>query len=120
MSRLPRRKVRIIGGALGAGMVVVGCTTFVRPTTCTRGLTSCGGISDARFCDYVALVVEGADCPDLGVAPAKPFCVVTAGRACIDTNYAVRDRHCKVLQYQSVSDGNRADCPPGAPMFVNR
>jgi len=47
------------------------CTTYLQPTTCDRaprsptgkqqGTTACGGIHDARFCDYVAVAVEGAD-----------------------------------------------------------
>jgi hypothetical protein len=95
------------------------CTTFVQPTTCTPGSTSCGGLSDARFCEYTALAVEGGDCPGLGIVASRTFCVVTT-QACIDTSYAVKDRDCRVLRYERLRDSTRSACPPGTPTFVNR
>jgi len=85
--------------------------------TCTPGSTSCGGISDARFCEYVAVAVEGWECAGLGLVESKPFCVVRAG-PCVDTNYAVRD--CTVLRYELLRDSGRDDCAPGTPTFINR
>ena len=104
--------------ALGAAVFVPSCTTYVQPATCERGSTACGGIHDARFCDYVAVSVEGADCASLGLAEAKHFCVVTT--RCVDTDYVVRDHDCKVVRYQKVRDSMRAECAPGAPTFVSR
>ena len=106
-------------GALVVAVVLAGCTTFAEPTTCVPGSTSCAGIADARFCQHVAVSVEGADCPDLGIAEAKPFCVVQSG-ACLNTTYAVEHRDCRILEYDQVRDSARAECPPGAPMFVSR
>lgn len=103
---------------VGAVAVVAGCTTHIQPTTCEPGSTACGGIHDARFCEYVATVVEGADCGSLGIAESRPFCVVTT--RCNDTDYAVKDRDCRVLRYQAVRDGYRNECTPGTPMFVSR
>lgn len=111
---------RRLGGTLVAATVsLTGCTTYVEPTACTPESTACGGVSDARFCESVAIAVEGADCKRLGIVESKPFCVVRAG-SCISTNYVVQGRDCSVLQYESVRDAARADCPPGAPMFVAR
>jgi hypothetical protein len=104
--------------ARSAAAVVPSRTTYVQPTLCDPGATACAGIHDARFCEYVAVSVEGADCGAIGLAQSKPFCVVTT--PCIDTNYAVKDRDCKVLRYQAVRDGMRAECAPGAPTFVTR
>jgi len=117
MPALPKPMRRVLGALITAALLLPSCTTFVRPTTCTQGSTSCGGISDARFCEYVAVAVEGWECARLGLVESKPFCVVRAG-PCVDTNYAVRD--CKVLRYEPLRDSARDDCPPGAPMFVSR
>jgi hypothetical protein len=95
------------------------CGGFVEPATCERDTTTCGGIHDARFCDYVALSVEGNACADLGIAEAKHFCVVNSAR-CIPASYSFGDRDCRVLRYQTVRDSWRADCPSGAPVFVMR
>jgi hypothetical protein len=110
----------VAGRVIVMAAAMTTCTTFIQPTACEHGSTSCGGIHDARFCEYVAVAVEGADCAGLGIAPSTPFCVVTHGSACVDTNYAVRDRDCRVLRYEGIRDAMRAECPPGAPMFVNR
>jgi hypothetical protein len=109
----------LAGLVMVAGVVLASCTTFVEPTTCQRNSTSCGGIDDARFCEYVADAVRGMDCAELGLAPSRPFCVVTFG-SCIETSYAVKDRDCKVIRYETVRDSTRADCSPGTPMFVNQ
>lgn len=96
-----------------------GCTTYVEPATCTPGSTACGGISDARFCESVAVAVEGADCASLHIAEAKPFCVVKAG-PCVSTHYVLEGRDCTVLEYESLRDLASAECPPGTPMFTAR
>jgi hypothetical protein len=65
------------------------------------------------------MAVEGADCKTLGIVEAKHFCIVNPGR-CVDTSYAVRDHDCRVVRYEMVSDGDRADCASGTPTFVDR
>lgn len=110
---------RAAGFAIAAAAAMTRCTTYIQPTTCERNSTSCSGIHDARFCQYVATAVEGTACASLGLVEAKPFCVVTT-TGCIETNYAVKDQDCKVVRYESVRDSVRAECPSGAPTFVNR
>jgi hypothetical protein len=104
--------------AIGAVAAVSGCTTYVHPTTCARGATACAGIHDARFCDYVAVSVQGTDCASLGVAETKHFCVATT--KCIGTTYAFKDRDCRVVQSESVRDSARDECAPETPMFTTR
>jgi len=99
--------------------VLAACTTYVEPTSCTPGSSSCAGISDARFCEYVATAVEGDGCARVGLVASRQFCVGKAG-PCVDTTYAVRDSDCTVVEYESLRDGARASCPPGAPSFVSR
>jgi|HubBroStandDraft_5_1064220.scaffolds.fasta_scaffold402150_2 hypothetical protein len=108
--------IAILG--LGSLAVLPSCTSYIQPTVCDKGATACGGINDARFCDDIAVAVEGQDCASLGIAEAKHFCVVTT--KCIDATYAVADRDCRVLRYQGVSDTYWANCEPGAPTFVIR
>jgi hypothetical protein len=122
---------RFPGAVIAMASAVSSCTTFVEPTTCERapvspsgqqprGTTACGEIHDARFCDYVAIAVEGADCNTLGIVQSKHFCVVTH-EACIETNYSVKDRDCKVVRYLKVLDSTFSEgCPAGAPFFINR
>jgi hypothetical protein len=110
---------RLAGSLVATAVALPCCTTFVEPTTCSQGASACGGIHDARFCENVAIAVEGADCTALNIVQSKPFCVVTTS-ACIDTHYAVKDRDCRVTRYQGVRDSAYSDCPPGAPMFINR
>jgi|HubBroStandDraft_1064217.scaffolds.fasta_scaffold331937_2 hypothetical protein len=109
---------RLAGLAFVVSVATWSCTTFVEPTTCKLGSTACGGIHDSRFCEYLTVDVEGADCAALNLAPSKLFCVVTS--QCIDTNYAVKNRDCKVLRYSRVRDNYRDECPEGAPTFINR
>jgi hypothetical protein len=99
--------------------LLLGCTTFVEPTTCADGSTGCAGIHDARFCENLALATDGADCETSRIVESKPFCVVTP-TACTSTNYAVKGRDCRVLRYKILWDGARASCAPGTPMFVSR
>jgi hypothetical protein len=103
-------------GAVAA--LALGCTTYVKPTTCTEGSTECGGVHDARFCEYVARAVQGAGCTSLGVIQERPFCVVTT--SCVDTSYVVKTGDCRILQYQKVRDDDRDECAPSTPMFVSR
>jgi hypothetical protein len=103
---------------IGAAAAAPSCTTYIHPTTCARGETACAGIHDARFCDYVAVSVEGADCASFGVAPSKHFCVATT--KCLGTSYAVKDSDCRVLRSESVRDGARDECAPDTPMFTTR
>ena len=108
-----------------AGLIIVtaarliGCTTFLRPTERERDSTTCGGIHDARTCEYVAIAVEGAACAEVGTVAAEHFRVVTT-KGCIDTTCAVGDHDCKELRYQAVRASMHADFPPGTPTFVNR
>ena len=86
---------------MATAVLLPSCTTYAQPATCERGSSACGGIHDARFCDSVAIAVEGADCGALGIVDGKHFCVVTP-TSCVDTTYAARDWDCKVFRYQSV------------------
>ena len=105
--------------ASAAAALLVSCTTFVEPTTCTDGATACAGIHDARFCENLALATDGPDCESSRIIETKPFCVV-ASSACIRTNYVVKGRKCRVLRYRILRDSDRADCAPDTPMFVSR
>ena len=116
-STKPTKQLELTAVALT--VLASSCTTFVRPTTCERDASACGGIHDARFCDYAAVAVLGADCAGLGLGETKHFCVVTTS-ACVDTNYAVKDRDCRVLRYQILRDSGHMDCPSGAPTFASR
>lgn len=116
---LSTAKRQVAGLVLVLAAATTSCTTFVQPTTCEHGSTACGGIHDARFCERVAIDVEGADCDVLGLLKSKPFCVVQAD-SCVKTPYAVKGRDCKVLRYEAVRDSMRAECPSGAAMFVHR
>jgi hypothetical protein len=100
-------------------MALTACTTYVKPTTCEAGSTACGGLHDARFCEYRAVAVEGMDCANLAITPSHPFCVVTT-QACIETHYSVKGRDCRVLRYDRMLDSARDECPRDVPMFVNR
>ena len=104
--------------AIVVTMFLASCTTFVRPTTCEQGSSACGGLHDARFCDAVAIAVERTDCAALGVISSQHFCVVT-GSSCVHTHYVVDGHDCRVLQYRSLRDSSRMDCPRGTPTFVN-
>lgn len=104
---------------LASAITLSSCGGFVQPATCEPNSTTCGGIHDARFCDYVAVDVEGSACADLGIVAAKHFCVVTPMR-CVEATYLFGDRDCRILRYESVRNSVRADCPSGAPTFVMR
>ncbi len=114
---MPKATRHLVAAATAVIALLPACTTFVRPTACPPGATACGGIEDARFCESTAISVEGADCAGLGIAPAKPFCVVTAG-PCVATTYAVEGRDCRVARYERLRDSARDDCPLGAPIFI--
>ncbi len=117
---LRRLTRRARGLAVAAAILLPSCTTFVRPTTCKPGSTSCNGEPpDERFCEYVVLAAEGADCASLGMVVSRHFCVVRPG-PCVDTTYAVTDHDCRVLRYETLRDSTHDDCPPGAPMFASR
>jgi hypothetical protein len=119
MSALPKPTERVARAVIAMAVVLSSCTTLVRPTTCIAGSTTCGGPPDLRFCEYVAVAVEAAGCADLGIVASKPFCVATHV-ACLDTQYAVTDRNCRVLRQEALRDSARDDCPADAPMFASR
>jgi hypothetical protein len=96
-----------------------GCTTSVRATTCTEGATSCAGVRDARFCEYVAIQTEGDDCKSNRIIDRQPFWVVTPTR-CTSTTYALEDGDCRVIRYELVRDASRVERNADAPMFVGR
>ncbi len=109
----------LIASSILSVCIFTSCTTYVQPTTCEANKSECGGIRDARFCAYIAVNVSGADCETLGLVASKPFCVVSPA-GCMDTDYAVKGRDCKVVRYQGVRDSCRNDCAPGVPMFVSQ
>lgn len=115
MRRRTTRDAFLMGAV---ALAFAACTTSVEPARCEPGSTQCAGIHDARFCDYVAIAVEGTGCAALGIAPSKQFCIATT--ACLDTSYVVAGRDCRVRLYHALSDNARYDCPPGVPTFVTR
>jgi hypothetical protein len=130
MHSLQPRSPCVVAVAIALAIMLASCTTLVEPTTCSQapmhvrgkqqGTTACGDIHDARFCDYVATAVEGADCGSLRIVPSEHFCVVTR-TSCVDTSYAVKGHDCKVARYEKVRNGAFAEeCPAGAPFFINR
>lgn len=103
---------------LFAAPSLAGCTTTIQPVRCEDAPYRCNpDARDVKFCENEAITVEGADCAALGIAPSKAFCVVTPSHTrCVDTNYAVRDRDCKVLEYNTVREWRV--CSPGTPTFA--
>jgi hypothetical protein len=94
------------------------CTTTLRPVKCQGKPYACNEYTDIMFCEYEAIAIEGADCADLGLAPAKHFCVVTSSRCADNTNYDVDDKFdCKILQYRTLLQAG--ECSPGTPTFVH-
>jgi hypothetical protein len=72
---------------------------------------------DVKFCEDEAVAVEGRDCEALGLAASKHFCVVKSKDAtCADTHYELKDRDCRVKQYQGVREWR--ECSPGTPTFA--
>jgi hypothetical protein len=117
------RGLRLLGRLLLVALLVaapslIGCTTIIQPVTCEGGPYRCSPDSrDVKFCENEAIEVEGADCAALGIAPSKPFCVVTPSHTrCVDTNYEVKDRDCKVLKYRTSREWRV--CSPGTPTFA--
>ena len=104
---------------IGALLAPPGCTAFVQPTFCEAKATRSAGIHDARFSDIVATAVEGADGAGLGLVPSQHFCVVTRS-AFIHSDFAVKDRDCRVLRYEDARSSWDNECPVGAPVFVTR
>jgi hypothetical protein len=105
--------------AVSAAVILSGCTTGVQPTTCAPGATSCAGVRDARFCEYLAVQTEGDDCRANGIIESEPFWVVTPNR-CTSTTYVLENGDCRVLRYELLRDANHVERAAGAPMFVNR
>jgi hypothetical protein len=99
--------------------VATGCTTYVQPTSCAQGSTTCGGVRDARFCEYEAEKTAGPDCASSGLAAGRRFYVVTSTE-CTDTRYAVMGKDCRVLAYRELRDGDRAEDESGVPVFDSR
>jgi hypothetical protein len=112
--KLPLYAAVVVGTALS-----LSCTTYVKPTSCTEGSTSCAGIHDARFCEYVAESTQGSDCAASHIGKDKPFCVVTNLR-CTNTSYALKSGDCHVTEYRAVRDDDRDECGPNVPVFVSR
>jgi hypothetical protein len=104
-----------VGFPLAAAAALSSCTTFMHPVTCSGGAFHCGPASDVRFCESVALVVEGTDCTTLGLAPHKRFCFVSRTQ-CVSTTYAVKDRDCRIVRYEPLKDWS--ECSEGTPTFA--
>ncbi len=94
------------------------CTTYVHPASCESGATSCGGVTDARFCAYVAVETEGRDCARLGIVDATSFVVVKAGPCSALTRYQVDHADCRVVEVRAIRDSASADYPDGTPTFT--
>lgn len=104
-------------GALVLPLVVasLACTTYVEPVACESGPYTCNRTVDVKFCENVALAVDGKDCADLGIVPSRHFCLVTTTK-CVGTSYAVRGHDCRVAQYQALYEEG-GECSPGTPTF---
>jgi hypothetical protein len=113
-----RLAARLLSAVLVAAPSLAGCTTSIQPVTCEGGPYRCRqDTRDVKFCENVAISVEGAGCAALGITPSSPFCVVTpAHTRCVDTNYEVAGRDCKVLEYRTVREWRA--CSPGTPTFA--
>jgi hypothetical protein len=104
-----------LAATVAVSMALASCTAPMVPTDCGRQAFRCGAVSDVKFCESVALDVEGSDCTSLGVEPSKPFCYATRAR-CVHADYAVKGRDCKVLRYQPVREWS--ECSLGTPTFI--
>ena len=98
-----------------AAITATSCTTYVRRVTCEGGEYRCNEQHDVKFCENIVVALDGRDCSDVGLVVGQRFCVVTADR-CVTTNYAIRDRDCRVLRYAGVREWR--DCSPGTPTFA--
>ncbi len=115
--RRPRLAERLLAALVVATGLLLGCTTTIRPVTCTGGPYRCQeGARDVKFCENEALAVEGSECAGLGLAASKHFCVVTPQTCVMQTHYEVKDRDCRVLEYQAVREWRV--CSPGTPTFA--
>jgi hypothetical protein len=86
----------------------------MRPVACGDQRYKCGERHDVKFCENVALAVEGADCASVGLAAQQRFCFVSSGR-CVQTEYALTRQDCRVLRYEPVQESDA--CSPGTPTF---
>jgi hypothetical protein len=116
-----RRVVRIapglvVGLALAMPLLSVACTTFVHGVACGDRERQCGERHDIRFCEYVALEVDGPECERIGLAASRPFCFVSSG-PCVSTTYATKDSGCQVVRYELLREWSQ--CSPGAPTFAS-
>jgi hypothetical protein len=109
--------MRLVCFPLVAAAALSSCTTFMHPVTCGAGRFRCGPKSDVKFCENVALAVQGSDCPSLGLAPSKRFCFVSKEQ-CVHTSYAVKDRDCVIVRYKPVQEWS--ECSEGTPTFASR
>ncbi len=107
----------ILAASLVMALSLAGCTTTVQPITCQGGPYRCNEGRDMKFCEDEAIVVAGADCAALGIAPSKHFCIVKReDEVCADTHYALKGRDCRVEDYRAVREWR--ECAPGTPMFA--
>lgn len=95
-------------------MAALGCTTYVEPVQCEGETFRCGDEQDVKFCESIAVAVEGNDCAKLGIKETKPFCVVSKN-GCYETHYAAKEGDCRVLDYRRVREWS--ECSPGTPTF---
>ena len=106
---------RLAGAACAAVLLLPACTTWIHPVACGREPHSCGERRDVTFCENVALQVEGAGCPALGLTEGKHFCFISEG-PCVGTHYAARDGGCVVTRYERVRQS--FSCSAGTPTFA--
>ena len=100
-----------------AGALVCACTTSMVPVKCTDRPYRCVEDTDVKFCESEVLSIDGAGCDALGLAPSKRFCFVTpAHRTCVGTNYEVKGRDCRILEYRNVREWR--ECSEGTPTFA--
>jgi hypothetical protein len=70
-----------------------------------------------RFCEYLAVDVQGVDCARLGITAGRNFCVVSPS-PCVDTHYELKDGDCNVTHY--VAERESFTCTSGTPTFLSR
>jgi hypothetical protein len=115
-SVIPIRQ-RVVRGLLPPiALLSVACTTFVQGVACGDRERQCGERHDIRFCEYVALEVDGPECEKFGLAANRPFCFVSSG-PCVSTSYATKDSGCQVVRYELLREWGQ--CSRGAPTFAS-
>jgi hypothetical protein len=104
----------VLGVAIALALLLPCCMTHMQPAVCGDEKSSCGHLHDVRFCENVALSVDGSDCASAKLMVGKPFCYVSSG-PCVQRTFALKDHDCVVYRYQLVRESE--ECSQGTPTF---